>query len=145
MKQPTSELVATAWLDTLGLTVDDVGIELPADPTLWAANGFVQVTTVGGTPAIHVPMRQAAIQVDAWCCRPNSEQAPWNRAGSLAGEVVDGCYAQTRPVNITLPAGFREVRVHSTYPLSEPRPIVGDDSRFARYQFDMQMNWSWQS
>lgn len=145
MKQPSSELVAAAWLRTLNLSADDVGIELPADFTTWADGGFVQVTTVGGSPAIHVPMRAPAIQVDAWCCRPGSEQAPWNRAGSLAGEVVDGCYAQTRPVNIALSAGFREVRVHSAYPLTEPRPIPGDDYRFARYQFDMQLHWSWQS
>lgn len=145
MKQPSTDLVAVAWLGSLSLTTDGVGTVLPADPNTWAANGWVQVTTVGGSPAVHIPMREGVVQVDAWCCRPNSELAPWNRAGSLAGEIVDACYRQERPVNISLPAGFRPVRVHTVYALTEPRAIEGDDSRFARYQLDVQVNWSWQS
>lgn len=143
MKYPSNDLVAVLWLGTLGLDADDIGTSLPANPALWAARGYVQATTVGGSPAVHVPMRAPAVQLDAWCCRPDSEQAPWNRAASLAGAIVDATYSQTRPVDLDMPSDYKGVRVHSVYPLSEPRPVTGDEAGFARVQFDALFHWSW--
>lgn len=145
MRYPSNDLIAALWLRTLDLTADDIGTELPANPASWADGGYVQVTAVGGSPNIHVPMRAPAVQIDCWTCRPNSEQAPWNKAGDLAGQIVHATYDMTRPVNLTMPSDYKGVRVHSVYPLGEPRPLPGDEAGFARVSFDMAVRWSWSS
>lgn len=145
MKYPSHELVATLWLDTLGLTADDIGSSLPGDPTLWATGGYVQATTVGGQPAIHVPMFAPLVQVDCWASAPDSRQAPWGKAGDLAGQVVAATYAFTKPVDLVMPSDYEAVRVHSVYPVTEPRRIPGDDAGYARVNVDVIMRWSWVS
>jgi hypothetical protein len=143
VKHPSSELVAQAWLETLGLTADSIGSSLPADPATWAAGGYVQVTTISGAPAVHVEFRRPTVQIDCWCTRLDSEQVPWNRAGDLAGQIVDATYAMTGAVNVVLPAGYRPVRVHNVFPRSEPRRVSGDPAGYARVMVDLTFAWSW--
>ena len=54
-----TDLVAQAWLAGVpGLDGAMVASTLPSDVTGWAVSGFVQVTTVGGSPDAYVPMRE---------------------------------------------------------------------------------------
>lgn len=145
MRYPSNDTIAELWLKTLGLTADDIGTELPADPATWANGGYVQATATGGSPAIHVPMHAPTVQIDCWACRLNSELAPWNKAGDLAGQIVDGAFAHKRPVDLMMPSDYKGVRVHSAYALTEPRPIPGDEAGFARVSFDIAVRWSWSS
>ena len=139
---PSSDLVTVAYLSMLGLPADGIDTDLPADPATWSTNGFAQVTAVGGSPDIYVPVYQPAVQVDVWCTRVGSELPPWNQAGHLAGQLVAATY-DTDNLNVspTLPAGFRPVRVLSAFPLSEPRRVMGDPAGFARVTLDLALRW----
>lgn len=140
---PSHELVACAWLNTLGLPADGIDTDLPRDPADWATQGFIQVTAVGGSPNIDVAVYQPAVQVDVWCTRVDSELPPWNQAGNLAGQLVAATYdAANANVSPTLPAAFRPVRVLSAFPLSEPRRILDDPAGFARVGFDLALRWT---
>lgn len=142
MKIPGNDRVAVAWLETLGLTADDIGMEIPP-PAEWAINGFVQASTIGGSPAVHVPMRNPVVQIDVWCCRLDSDQAPWGRAEDLDGQILEAAYAMTSPAEPPMPAGFRPVRVHSVFAVSEGRRIDSDEAGYARVSRDMEIFWSW--
>jgi hypothetical protein len=140
--QPGSPLVLIRWLATLGLPCDGIGDHLPADPTTWATQGFLQVPmTVGGSPDVDVPMRAPVVQVDAYTNRPDSERAPWNRAEHLAASVLAAAQDQRTPVDLVMPASYYPARLHSVWANTEPRRIPGDPSGFARVTCDYQMRW----
>lgn len=142
MNHPSAPLVACTWLRSLDLDVDDIGTAIPGDPATWATNGYLQVpTAVGGTPAIHVQMRAPIVQVSAWTNRPNSQQAPWNRAEHLIGSVVTAAHDQQSPLDLDMPAGYYPVRLHAVWCQSEPRRIPGDPSGYAHVSSDFEMRW----
>ena len=140
---PTHKLVALGWIQTLGLDAE-VGLDLPADPTTWSDNGFILVAgPVGGSPGRHVPMRNPVVQIEFWANRPNSELAPWNKAGSLAEQVIDATYRDdTAQWLVSLPSGYRPVFLHAVYPLSEPNELPGDDAGYARVVVDFALHWT---
>lgn len=142
MQYPGSQDVAIAWLGTLGLTIDGIGSDLPGDPTTWATHGFIQVPMVtGGSPQVHVPMREPMVQVDAWTNRPGGELPPWKLADHNANTIVAAMHRQDRPVEIDLGGDYFPVRLHSIWALSEPRRILGDPSRYGRTTLDAAMRW----
>lgn len=139
---PTHKLVALGWLESLGLAAD-VGLDLPADPTIWSDNGFVLVAgPVGGSPGRHVPMRNPVVQLEFWANRPDSEYAPWNKAGSLAEEVIEWTYRDIPDPRVPLPSGYRPAFVHSVYPLTEPNELPGDEAGYARVVCDFAFHWT---
>ncbi|AMW13315.1 hypothetical protein A4E84_29765 [Streptomyces qaidamensis] len=140
MPYPSTELVATAWLQQVPDMQADVGTELPKDPTTWP-DGFVQVMTVGGTPGIHLPMRRPVVQVDCWAATPGSPEPPWGLASHLGALILAATYTAGQRLT-ELPDLFGTVRVQSAYAVSEPRRIPSDEARFARVQFDLQLHWS---
>ncbi len=138
---PSAELVAVAWLKTLdGVPSDGVATTLPGDPTVWAANGFVQVGTVGGSPAVHTPLRTPVVQVDCWANNSNSAKSPWGKSSALAELVVAATYS-IRPRLLVMPEGFHNARLNTAWPLTEPRRIPGDEAGFARVNFDLALSW----
>lgn len=140
---PTNERVAEAWLASLpGLSQDMVGEQLPQDQSKWSTSGFVQVTTVGGSPALYVPVAKPVVQLDFWAVNPSSAKAPWGKANNLAEVVRKACYVlANNEVTLTLAGKFGPARVMSAYFITEPRRIYGDQADHARYSADLQMVW----
>lgn len=139
----TTELVACAWIAGIeGVTSDMVATTLP-DSTSWSTNGFIQVYGVGGSPQNHNPLRQPVVNVDCWAVSPNSNKAPWGKANYLA-ELV---YAASMDFDgarriVTLPGSFPQARVLGVVVQTEPRRIPSDQAGYARYQFDMRLDWA---
>jgi hypothetical protein len=139
---PSHDLVAVAFLQSLDLPADGIDTDLPRDPADWTNQGFIQVTAVGGSPEIDVPVYRPAVQVDVWANRPGSEYPPWNQAGHLAAALVAATYdTDNFGISPTLPDGFRTVRVLTAFPLSEPRRILDDPAGFARVSLDLALRW----
>lgn len=143
MNYADSPDIALAWLNTLdGLPADDTGNVLPGDPTLWATQGFVQVPmVVGGSPDVHLPMREPIVEINAWTNRPGTEEPPWRRAGHLANWIIRRMHAQRTPLDLDLGGDYYPVRLHAVWAASEPRRITGDPSGYARVMFEAQMRW----
>lgn len=140
---PSHEQVVIAWLKTLtGVPTDKIATSLPADNASWAPSGFIQVTTVGGSPAVHVPVFNPVVQVDCWANNVDSQRPPWGKASSLAERIMWATYAVTQPGRFDLGADVHQPRLMSVYPLSEPRRIVSDPANFARVQFDLTVRWT---
>lgn len=142
-KYANNDLVAVAFLQAILNQSGGVGTELPADPASWATTGFVQVLSgVGGTDDIYTPQRHPVIGIKCWAQKPGDRRPQWQMANNLAEAIRAGCLGHyTNPVGVGLPAGYPTVLVHAAYPLSVPRRVLGDDSAYAGYQFDLQMHW----
>jgi len=141
--QPNVELLMVAWLRSLpGIPPDGVATSLPGDPAAWAALGFVQVTSVGGSPAVHTPLRNPVVQLDCWANNPNSQKPPWGKASALMETIVAACYANNQQRVLTMPEGFSNARLLAVYPLIEPRRVLGDEASFARLSVDLSVTWS---
>jgi len=142
--RPTSELVAVAWIKGVaGVPVTSVATDLPADNSTWSASGFVQVTAVGGSPNIYVPVAQPVIQVDCWAVNPNSSKPPWGKANQLAEVIRMGCLDHPNVGRLLsgFPAAYSNARCLSVYPISEPRRIRDDAADYAHYTMDLQFMW----
>lgn len=141
---PVTDLVVQAWLASLpGLDAGMVGAVLPQDTSGWAQTGFVQATTVGGTPDQDTGLRPAHVQIDCWAVKPGSSKPPWFRANQLAELIVAACVDGTgQQATLTLGPSYDPARVLTVRPLGEPRRAPGDDGGFARYLFDIAVTWS---
>jgi hypothetical protein len=140
--RPTSELVAVAWLKhATGQTT--VATDLPEDNTTWSASGFTQVQAIGGTPDNYVPIARPVFSVDCWATVPGSPKPPWYRANARAeairAAVLD--HPNVPYTTTTLPAAYNQARVLSAQMLTEPRRVLADEAGYARYQFDLQLDW----
>lgn len=139
---PTTELVAVAWLKGVtGLPTSAIGTTLPTDNSTWAASGFVQVQTVGGTPNLDVQIAEPIVQIDGWANNGTSKKPAWGRANNLLELVRAGCYAADISRVVTLPTDYPDARVLSAYLVTEPRRIPDVDSSYARYSADLQLFW----
>ncbi len=142
---PTAELVTVAWLKTLaGVPSSAVATTLPKDATTWSGGGFVQVTAVGGTPNMYVPMNDPVVSVDCWAANVQGSSSPWGKANQLAESVRAACYDLAAfPVLVTgMPGNYNDARVHSAWLMNEPRRITDDPGSYARYTFDLQSAWT---
>ncbi|MDQ3760976.1 MAG: hypothetical protein M3460_04555 [Actinomycetota bacterium] len=141
---PNVELLAVAWLKSLdGIPTGGVATTLPADPATWSQDGFVQVTSVGGSPAVHTPLRRPVVQLDTWANNPNSLKPPWGRASALMETIIWGCYQLSSQQRMfVLPHGFGNARLLTAWPVTEPRRVPADESGFARYTCDLTMVWT---
>lgn len=136
---PTPEQVAIAWLAGLAVVpAGKVATTLPGDPATWSADGFVQVTSVGGEVADPgIPHTLAVVTVDCWANTPNGARPPWGKAGHLAAGIVHAASKNVVPARLDLGANFHPVRLLTVYPVSPVRRVPGDPSGFARYQADL--------
>lgn len=139
---PTSDLVVAAWLRLVPNLTAGVASAVPADTATWAAAGFVQVASVGGNPPTHLPVRRPVCSVDCWAVNPNSQKAPWGKANSLAELIRVACEECTNyGVRLELPGSYGAARVLTAYLLTEPRRVLNDAANYARYQFDLAVDW----
>jgi hypothetical protein len=142
---PNSGLVAVAW--TRGIAASGpfdpsrVATKLPSDDAPLAL-GFVQLTTVGGTPDIDIPARRPVVQVDAWAAGTNGGKPPAGRAWVLAEVVRLATEHTAYRRTIAMPSGYDPARVMCVRAISEPREVLSDPGRYARVQFDMIIDWS---
>lgn len=137
------ELVAQAFIGSI-IGAGNVGTTLPRDATTWAASGFARIVGIGGLPEIHVPVRRTMISVETWAAPVGSStKPPWGKAATLAELILAGCYASTGVVRtLTMPvSGFNSVRMFASLAIGEPRRMVSDVSSYARYGFDMRVDW----
>jgi len=139
---PTSELVAVAWLKGLSGLNNLVATDLPADATSWAASGFTQVLTVGGSPSLDFPLANPVVSLDFWANAPGSGKPPWNKANQLAEVARRGMLDHDAVQRaLTLPAAYNNARCVTVYPLTEPRRVRDDAAEFARYTMDALFSW----
>ncbi len=139
---PTTDLVAVAWLRGVpGVPSTAVATTLPSNTSTWAASGFVQVTTTGGTPNPHLPVRRPVVGVDCCAVAPGSARPPWGRANSLAEAIRAGTFGAAGRV-VALSVGGLHARVLEAYLLSEPRRVTDDEGSYARYSFDLSLAWT---
>lgn len=145
---PHSELVAQAWIRQLqGVPTNGVGTTLPKDNTTWAASGFVQIGTVGGSPNEYLPVSNPVIGVEVWACAINSSQPPWGKANQIAEIIKAAGYGSADSLNnpqrvVALAPQYQNARVLAAYAITEPRRVPADDARFAHYNFNMQFIWT---
>jgi hypothetical protein len=140
---PNNELVLAAWIQAVLNQVGGVGSNLPSDETSWKDTGFVQIAVVGGSSSPTMPVKSPVFGVKCTAVAPGSRRPPWDQANQLAERIRAGCFtAQQAPLEVTLPDGYEHAAVRSAFLLTEPRRLGGDDSAYARYQFDLQMHWS---
>lgn len=140
---PTTELVAQHWLSSLPTFAGGmVATSLPGDATKWAENGFITVTTVGGSPDIDIPMRRPVVQVDCWANTPQSNKPAWNKANNLAERVLAALQHPSSARTVVLPGEYADAQVQSAYALTEPRKVPDDPAGYAHYTFDIHIHWS---
>lgn len=144
---PTAELVAQAWISSIPDMAAQVGEQLPADNTTWAATGFVAVAVVGGSPDIDVAIKKPVLQVDCWAAVPGSNKPPWQIAAILAEQIRAACYDRSlahfgRPLPISVGGTvYPSANCLSVYVLTEPHRIYGDLADNAGYSFDIALAW----
>lgn len=140
---PNTDLVAVEWLrGVANVDSSSVGTSLPTDNSSWAASGFLEVSTVGGTPNRDLPLAQPVVRIDAWASNASSKRPPWGKANNLIEAVRAATYDEaTIQRALDLPQGYPTTRVLSAYLVSEPRRIEDDPSAYARYTADMQLYW----
>lgn len=140
---PNNELVLEAWLKAVLNQTGGVGSNLPADQTSWKDTGFVQIAVVGGSSSPYMPIKSPVFGLKCTAVNPGGRRPPWDQANQLAERIRAACFtAQQAPQEVTLPSGYEHAAARSAYLLTEPRRLGGDDSAYARYQFDLQMHWS---
>lgn len=149
---PTSELVAVAWLsayvlDEQGDTIESqIGTTLPKDNTAWADKGFLQASSIPGgrSPDLDVPLRLPVVQLDGWACTPGSNKPPWhlaNRLLELVRLTTEAAQTGNYGKPLVVKTGYLNVRVQAAYLISEPGRVTDDPSGFARYTADLAIDW----
>lgn len=137
---PTAELVAVYWLKGVeGLPVDQINTTLPEKNDDFAANGFVQVSSLMGSFDFETYMQSPVIQVDCWAYNANSLKVPWGKANQLAEIIKYGTRDAARTV--TLPGNYAQAMVRSVLVRTDVRRVTNDED-FARYSMDLVFNWT---
>jgi len=136
---PNTELVVGAWLGGItGLSPKMVATQLPrAVP----ATGFVTYHVAGGSPSMYTPLRSPVLGVDCWAAASGSNKPQWFLANSLAELIDQGCRASNAQRWLTLPGQYQQARVTTAYLLSEPQRLYDDPGSYARYVFNLAVNW----
>lgn len=148
---PTNALVAAAWIGQRvpGIVAGQVATKLPRDVTTWGAEGFVQVTPVTGMPDVDIPVRHPLVQVDCWAVTIDgqgnvSTKPPVHKANRLAELIRTATELDTAlyssPVN--MPVNYLGAVVLSVYPITEPAEVPDDPSGYARFTFDLALDWA---
>lgn len=139
---PTSDLVAVGWLKAVaGLPAGGVATTLPGDATTWADEGFVQAQTITGAADVDLPAwRRPLVQVDCWANAGTSNKPPWNKAARLVELVRAATEGVTGRV-VDLGVNYTGARVLSVYLETEPRRVEDDPAGYARFTFDLHVDW----
>lgn len=136
---PTGELLAIAWITSVcGL---NAGTTLPRNEAAWANSGFVQLTTVGGSPGIDTPIYNPVLNVDCWAVSPSSNKPPWGKANQLAEVITAAGFRKGAMALHISDSGYLGALVTDVYATTKPRRMLSDEARYARYQFDLSMHY----
>lgn len=141
---PTTDLVSRAWL-RLAVPYVRVDDQLPKPDAALRSVGFIRAVTVGGGMDLDVPLRRPMVTAECWVA-PSEESlnVAWNAAGRLAQWVIDATDNRAlmgRLVVLTAFGAYSPARVHTVVATSEPQRVE-DPGRFARYDVDLQINWT---
>lgn len=149
--QPTSALVAAAWIRLAVPDVGGVGRRLPAADDAMRAGGFIRTQVVGGSPELYVPMHRAVAVCECWWppLTDDSHLPPWNRAGQLGQRLVTGTWdpaltgVTVDPTPPESPAGsYSPARVHTVAALDVPQEVLDDPAHYARADVRLAITWS---
>lgn len=146
---PNTDLVSVAWLKRVPkVQMWGVGVatKLPADDAILRTKGFIRTAVVGGTPDLNVRLRRPVVNVQCWAAPEvvGSSKVPWARAGQIAEWVWESTF-DTDLMNVLLDmpqTGYGQARVFTVNALSEPRRVEGDESGYARFDVDLEVNWT---
>lgn len=145
---PNTDLVAVAWLRRIPKVADygvGVATSLPADDAPLRERGFIRVTVVGGTPDLYVPLRRPIVAAECFAApAEGSSKVPWARAGQLAEWVWESTYdGAMRDLPLDMPQdGYGRARVLTVSALTEPRRVPGDEAGYARFDVELELNWT---
>lgn len=144
------ELVARAWLKSLGLT--NVGTTVPQNKASWSQEGFVQITVTGDASHKYYRLRRPVITAVCWAVNPalnnsphkemQSQTPPWGKSCDLAEKIAEGCWGFTPDVLSLGVAGAPEVRTLQANIIQTPRRVLGDEGEYARYTVDFEIIWN---
>lgn len=144
---PTSELVAVAWLKGLDALHGFVATEVPGraeDGTYsWSQYGFVEVSSVGGSPDLYLPVQEPVLSLDYWAVNPDSLRPPWGKANQLHQVVRAGTLdAEDTPrLLTTMPGAYNYAKVTAAWLLTDARRVKADEAGWAHYTADLQLRW----
>lgn len=152
VKRPNIDLVGVTWLRAVpGMPVNSVATALPkvngeVDVTALRSGGFARWRSGMGGSSGASGLRRPVGTVECWAAPdPGSSQVPWGRASDLAETiyaVANDEHHSLHRVRLTLPHGYGDVLVHSVNALGEPVKVEGDPSGFARFDVDLEINWT---
>jgi hypothetical protein len=139
--KPTTELVAVAWIKGVeGISSSAVGTTLPSDDT-WADTGFVQVTAVGGSREMNIPVARPAVRLLSWAFSGTSKKPQWGKANNALELIWQGCQADNAIRTVELPGDFPAVRVIGSQFIGEPQRRPDDPGSYAVYYVDLTLHW----
>jgi hypothetical protein len=151
-KHANTDLVGVAWLKTVpGLDPTAVATRLPktggeVDVTKLRTSGFVVWRS--GLGGVSSGKLRRAIGVAEFWAAPDagSSQVPWGRASDITeavyAELSDEFSTVANAVTVTLPGDYHPARVHTVRALGEPQKVEGDPSGFARFDINIEINWT---
>jgi len=140
-----TDIVAVAFLRTVpDLDPALISTTLPKDATTWA-DGYVQVVGIGGLPGIYVPLHASIVGVSCWAANVESGKPPWGKANQLAENIKAECLNHSnfpKTLDLTSFGDYAQVRLHTAFFVVGPRRIPSDEGSYARYDGDLQLNWT---
>ncbi|WP_328494105.1 hypothetical protein OHS59_16220 [Streptomyces sp. NBC_00414] len=134
------ELVARAWLHSLGLT--NVGTTLPQNQATWSTDGFVQITVTGDSSHTYYRLRRPVITAVCWAVNPAKQTPPWGKACDLAETISEGCWGFTPGVFSLSVTGAPHARTLQATVIQAPRRVFGDEAEYAKYTVDFELVWN---
>lgn len=142
---PVADIVAVMFIRGIaGINPANVSTTLPKDVDSWA-DGFVQVATIGGAVNMYVPLDETVVSVSCWATNVGSGKPPWGKANQLAAIIKAECLKHEtfpRTLDLTSFGDYASVRVHSAFFVTEPHRIPSDEGSYARFDGDLQINWT---
>lgn len=156
LKRANTDLVGVAWLRLVPrIDSSAVATRLPryttgdhrgeVDVSKLRTSGFVVWRSgIGGAPS--GKLRRPVGVAECWAApAEGSIQVPWGRASDLAENIFDAAtdeFSALDNVAVSLPAGYPAARVLTVRALGEPQKVTGDPSGFARFDINIEINWT---
>ena len=140
-----TDLIAVAFLRTVpDLDPALISTTLPKDVAAWA-DGFVQVVGIGGAPGRYVPLHASIVNVSCWAANIDSGKPPWGKANQLAENIKAECLnhsAFPKTLILTSFGDYAPARLHTVFFVNGPHRVPFDQGSYARYDGDLQLNWT---
>jgi hypothetical protein len=150
--RPNSEVVGVSWARRVpGIPDSGVATNLPTDRSK-LVDGFVQLIGVAtGTAEIEVPLHRPVLTFACWAAPANeaSSKPPWAKAARMAEALWESSFYETylgiNVQGIVIPMylpGYANARILTVNAVSEPVRVPDDPSNYARFDVDLELNWT---